>query len=60
LLKILKYIIFLERAFLALQLLCALVPSQNIKGKKGVKVAVHDLQKYVFRTIKVKLTHNII
>jgi hypothetical protein len=30
-----------EKTFLALQLLCALMPSQNIKNQKGVKVATH-------------------
>ena len=43
----------LEKAFLALRILCCLIPSQNLKGTKATKIPTHEIEKYLFKTFKV-------
>ena len=54
--SIIKFLIdfnFSEKAFLAIRILCILVPSQNKKGKRATRVQSHELEKYMFNSFKV-------
>lgn len=48
-------ILFFDLAIdlLAFRLLCALLPSCNLKGEKGGRKASHEIENYLIQTFKV-------